>query len=90
MSSTEITEYFDATEDREVREDLVFAVNNVHDPKIAIDCGCGAGVLHTLLFQIRTVCLATIICFWETRRGRGGARRESHAVVVQVLLTFCF
>jgi len=43
MSSQEIKEYFDATEYREVRSDLIFAVNIVGGPKIAIDCGCGAG-----------------------------------------------
>lgn len=43
MSSTEITEYFDATEFRKIREDLVFALSKVSEPKIAIDCGCGSG-----------------------------------------------
>ena len=43
MSSEEITKYFDATESREIREDLVFSANMVNEPKIAIDCGCGAG-----------------------------------------------
>ena len=43
MPSQEIKEYYDATEHREVRSDLTFAVNIVGDPKIAIDCGCGAG-----------------------------------------------
>lgn len=43
MSTEEIFKYFDATEFRDIREDLVFAVKNVSEPKIAIDCGCGAG-----------------------------------------------
>jgi SAM-dependent methyltransferase len=43
MSSEEIAKYFDATESREIREDLVFSVGMVSDPKVAIDCGCGAG-----------------------------------------------
>ncbi|MEH6558072.1 MAG: methyltransferase domain-containing protein [Oceanicoccus sp.] len=43
MSSAEIIEYFDATALRTIREDLIFAVGNVNEPKIAIDCGCGAG-----------------------------------------------
>ncbi len=44
MSSQEIKEYYNATEHREIRSDLTFAINIVDDPKIAIDCGCGAGV----------------------------------------------
>jgi trans-aconitate methyltransferase len=43
MSSEEIVKYFDATEFREIREDLVLAVSMVSEPKVAIDCGCGAG-----------------------------------------------
>ncbi|WP_101758257.1 bifunctional 2-polyprenyl-6-hydroxyphenol methylase/3-demethylubiquinol 3-O-methyltransferase UbiG [Oceanicoccus sp. KOV_DT_Chl] len=43
MSSEEIAKYFDATEFREIREDLVFAASMVSEPKVAIDCGCGAG-----------------------------------------------
>jgi len=43
MSSEEIFKYFDATEFRETREDLVFSANMVSEPKVAIDCGCGAG-----------------------------------------------
>lgn len=43
MTSDEISQYFDATKYREVRDDLVFAVSKVEEPKIAIDCGCGAG-----------------------------------------------
>jgi len=43
MSSKEINEYYDATEDREVRPDLTVAVDIAADPRIAIDCGCGAG-----------------------------------------------
>jgi len=43
MPSKEIKEYFNATENREIRSDLTFAVTMVDDPRIAIDCGCGAG-----------------------------------------------
>jgi len=43
MPNQEIKEYYDATEDRKIRPDLTFAVNIVDDPKIAVDCGCGAG-----------------------------------------------
>ncbi len=43
MSSIEVTKYFDATEFREVREDLLFSVDMISEPKVAIDCGCGAG-----------------------------------------------
>jgi SAM-dependent methyltransferase len=43
MVSKEITKYFDATEFREIREDLIFAMKMTSEPKIAIDCGCGAG-----------------------------------------------
>tara|TARA_R110002049_G_C9160924_1_gene560992 strand:- start:2855 stop:3502 length:648 start_codon:yes stop_codon:yes gene_type:complete len=39
----EISRYFDSTEYREIREDLVFATSLINGPKIAIDCGCGAG-----------------------------------------------
>ncbi|MBT8070231.1 MAG: class I SAM-dependent methyltransferase [Gammaproteobacteria bacterium] len=43
MPSVEITKYFDATEFRDTREDLEFAVSMISEPKVAIDCGCGAG-----------------------------------------------
>ena len=43
MSNDDISKYFDATEFRDTREDLVFAVGLVSEPRIAIDCGCGAG-----------------------------------------------
>ncbi len=43
MLHSPITQYFDATEHREAREDLVFAVQNIGASKVAIDCGCGAG-----------------------------------------------
>ena len=43
MPSKEILEYFDSTANRETRDDLRFAVELVNGPKIAIDCGCGAG-----------------------------------------------
>ena len=43
MSSEEILQYYRATAQREVREDLVFAVSKVTEEKTALDCGCGAG-----------------------------------------------
>ncbi len=43
MPLNAILRYFDATYDRETREDLRLAVSLVGDNKIAIDCGCGAG-----------------------------------------------
>ena len=43
MSSVEITKYFDAIELRGIREEWRVAVKNVSEPKVAIDCGCGAG-----------------------------------------------
>lgn len=43
MATQEIKEYYDATEQREIRADLEYAVSIVGAPKIAIDCGCGAG-----------------------------------------------
>jgi len=43
MTSKEILAYYDATVDRDVRADLQRAVELVGEPKIAIDCGCGAG-----------------------------------------------
>ena len=43
MSSKEILKYFDATADRETRDDLRAAVNLLEGPKVAIECGCGAG-----------------------------------------------
>mgnify|MGYP001124776665 CR=1 FL=1 len=36
MSSEEITKYFDATESREIREDLVFSANMVSEPKFKL------------------------------------------------------
>ncbi len=41
--SKEITEYYDATSSREIRDDLMLAVKLVDGPRVAIDCGCGAG-----------------------------------------------
>ncbi len=43
MLRPEITKYFNTTENRNIRDDLTFAVQQVRQPKIAIDCGCGAG-----------------------------------------------
>jgi len=43
MTSKEIVEYYDATADRDIRSDLKQAIKLIDEPKIAIDCGCGAG-----------------------------------------------
>jgi SAM-dependent methyltransferase len=43
MPSEAKSKYFDATANRTIRDDLLFAVERVGEPKIAIDCGCGAG-----------------------------------------------
>lgn len=43
MPSRELRAYLDATEHRKTREDLKLAVQLVEGPRIAIDCGCGAG-----------------------------------------------
>ena len=43
MSTKEINEYYDSTENRAVREDLIYALSLVGEERIAIDCGCGAG-----------------------------------------------
>lgn len=43
MSSKEILAYFSATEHRTTRADLRQAVDLIVEPRVAIDCGCGAG-----------------------------------------------
>lgn len=43
MTSREKMEYFNATEARETRDELRLAVDLVEGPRVAIDCGCGAG-----------------------------------------------
>ena len=43
MISQKLKAYYDATEEREIRADLIFAAELVGTPKVAIDCGCGAG-----------------------------------------------
>lgn len=43
MATDGINEYYDLTENREVRDGLAYAVGLVGEPKVAIDCGCGAG-----------------------------------------------
>jgi len=43
MTSKEIKEYYISTTDQEIRSDLLYAINLIVEPKIAIDCGCGAG-----------------------------------------------
>lgn len=56
MSKQEITQYFAATAFRDIREDLKCAVNEVSGPKVAVDCGCGAGAdINYLIGQGFTV-----------------------------------
>ncbi len=43
MPTEEITQYYTDTANRDVREDLVFAVSLIGREKVAVDCGCGAG-----------------------------------------------
>ena len=43
MTNNEISDYYDVTADRDVRSDLQQAIRLVDEPRIAIDCGCGAG-----------------------------------------------
>jgi SAM-dependent methyltransferase len=43
MPSLAISQYYEATENRRIRDDLRFAAGLVNAPRIAIDCGCGAG-----------------------------------------------
>ena len=43
MSSNKIGAYFDATETRPTRDDLVFAASLFGPPAVAVDAGCGAG-----------------------------------------------
>jgi len=43
MTNKEISDYYDVTAGRDVRPDLQQAIKLVDEPKIAIDCGCGAG-----------------------------------------------
>lgn len=43
MATAEINDYYDATVGSNVRSDLQQAIEMVSEPRIAIDCGCGAG-----------------------------------------------
>jgi len=43
MNSDKIKTYYDATTHSEIRTDLLQAIKLIKGPKIAIDCGCGAG-----------------------------------------------
>jgi len=43
MTSDKIKQYYDSTKNRNVRSDLESALTLTKEPKIAIDCGCGAG-----------------------------------------------
>lgn len=44
MTTQEIKEYYEDTFNRKIRDDLILAVKHVTSDKVAIDCGCGAGV----------------------------------------------
>jgi SAM-dependent methyltransferase len=43
MTTKEITEYYESTKDRKIRSELIYAVEEVVNPRVVIDCGCGAG-----------------------------------------------
>jgi SAM-dependent methyltransferase len=43
MTIERIKAYYDSTEYRETRSDLLLAIELASKPKIAVDCGCGAG-----------------------------------------------
>jgi SAM-dependent methyltransferase len=43
VNKEKVTRYFEESETRPIRDDLVFAADITPEPKIAIDCGCGAG-----------------------------------------------
>lgn len=43
MTTNELESYYDATMDSPPRPELIQAVEKVSGPRIAIDCGCGAG-----------------------------------------------
>ena len=43
MSKAQIKSYYDATTNSDIRPDLLQAIKLIKAPKIAIDCGCGAG-----------------------------------------------
>ncbi len=43
MTADQSKSYYDSTENSEIRSDLLRAVELIGGPKIAIDCGCGAG-----------------------------------------------
>ena len=43
MNSDQVKEYYDSTKFSEIRADLLLAIKLTEEPKIAIDCGCGAG-----------------------------------------------
>jgi len=43
MTTDQINTYYDDTKSTEIRSDLLRAIELVKEPKIAVDCGCGAG-----------------------------------------------
>jgi len=43
MTTDKVKSYYDATINSEIRSDLLQAIELIKEPKIAIDCGCGAG-----------------------------------------------
>ena len=59
MATENIKQYYNATKNRDIRSDLIFSTSLVDEnknPKVAIDCGCGAGAdIHYLLKNNFTV-----------------------------------
>jgi len=51
MTTEEIKAYYDATSTRNIRAELEQAVAMVGEPRVAIDCGCGAGADIAFLRQ---------------------------------------
>jgi len=43
MITDQIKTYYESTQHSEIRSDLLQAIELIKEPKIAIDCGCGAG-----------------------------------------------
>jgi len=43
LATSEINAYYDASEQRDIRDDIKQAIGLVQGQRVAIDCGCGAG-----------------------------------------------
>lgn len=43
MATNDVLQYYEATRNRDTREDMQFAVEQLDQERTAIDCGCGAG-----------------------------------------------